>query len=64
MGTPGSLIDASGYITCPKVRAAYDRICDSPGLRLHFERVQSAEAFLQLLLRSEIARRLFYRSAP
>ena len=56
------IVDASGYITCPKVRAAYDRICDSPrGARLHMERVQSAEAFLRLLLRSEVARRMFYR---
>lgn len=54
------IVDASGYITCPRVRGAYDRICDAPG-RLHFERVRSAEAFLSLLLRSEVARRMFYR---
>lgn len=58
------IIDEHGRIICPKVLKAYEQICDSPrGLRLHYERVQSAEAFLKLLLRSEVARNLFYHSA-
>lgn len=46
-------MDKTGYLTRPKLRAAYDRICDSPrGLRLHCECVASAEAFLRMIQRN------------
>jgi hypothetical protein len=50
------IVDAYGHIVDRQVRAAYDRICDSPrGPRLHCERVRSAEAYLRLVLRLEAA---------
>jgi len=60
---PEDIVDEKGYIKCPHVRKSYDKICDSPG-GLHFERVRSAEAFLTLILRSEVARKFYYGDKP
>ena len=46
-------MDKTGYLTRPLLRAAYDRICDSPrGLRCKWERVASAEAFIRMIERN------------
>lgn len=46
------IIDAHGYIVNDRVRKAYNRICDRGGvLQSYAQRVQSAEAFLRLILR-------------
>lgn len=46
-------MDKTGYLTRPLLRAAYDRICDSPiGARCAFERVAAAEAFIRTIERT------------
>lgn len=46
------IVDKHGYIVNDRVRKAYDRICDGGGvLQSYAQRVQSAEAFLRLILR-------------
>jgi hypothetical protein len=40
----------SFYLERPKLRAAYERICDGGGVFTnHFQRVQHAEAFVRLI---------------
>jgi hypothetical protein len=47
------IIDARGYITCPRVRAHYDRIAEHRGRMNAYDTIRSAEAYLKLVLRLE-----------
>lgn len=57
------VIDKDGFIINRHVRAAYNRICESKNItRSYTEKVDSAEAFLKLMIRlpEERRRRLGY----
>lgn len=62
-------MDERGFITRPKLRAAYSRICDSRGGADRTNAMQAAEAFLRTISRmaaynaisfDEMAERLGY----